>query len=413
MFGKDFIFGSGTASYQVEGAYNIDGKSESIWDRFAHTKGKIAHNHNGDIACDHYHRFEEDIKIMKELGLDAYRFSVSWCRILPNGVGEVNSRGIDFYNRIIDCLIENDITPYITLYHWDLPQRLEDKGGWLNPDISYWFEEYAKVCTEAFGGRVKNIFTFNEPSIFSEHGYIRGAHAPGHRFGADEYLKIVHNILVANGRAVRAIKAIDSKIKVGMAISMSPEIPINENAAKYVMNFAGTVKSIESLPDSRAYQLWLDPVYFGKYPKIIEEYGKEKLPEILENMDIMQVGMDYIGGNNYQGSYCDVNEDGTRKWVPKKVGEWTNHLGWSVTPESLYWCAREICTRYGCDFFITENGYSASEAPSDDGRVHDIQRIDYMKGYIKGLEKAYDEGYPVKGYFAWSFMDNFEWASRL
>ncbi len=411
MFNGDFIFGSGTAAYQVEGAHNSDGKSESIWDRFAHTKGKIAHNENGDIACDHYNRFKEDVKLMKDMGLDAYRFSISWCRIIPDGVGIVNYKGVEFYNNLIDLLIENGITPFITLYHWDLPQVLEDKGGWLNPDIADWFEAYAKTCAELFGDRVKNFFTFNEPQIFSEHGYIRGGHAPGHKFGRDEYLKICHNILLANGMAVKAIKSVHSDIKVGMAVSMPSEIPVSKEAEKYADEFFGAVNSIEDIPNSRALQLWLDPVYFGRYPKIIEDYAREYLPEILNGMDVIKVKLDYIGGNNYQGSYFDVYPDGTRKWVPRKPGAATNHLGWSITPEALYWCSREICTRYGCDFFITENGLAMSEMVCLDGKVHDPQRIDYMHRYLNGLEKAYDEGYPIKGYFAWSFMDNFEWAS--
>ncbi len=411
MFGREFIFGSGTASYQVEGAHNIDGRSESIWDKFSHIKGKIAHNDNGDTACDHYSRLEEDVRLMKEIGLDAYRFSIAWCRILPDGIGKINEKGVEFYNKLIDLLLENGIKPYITLYHWDLPQILEDKGGWLNPDIPQWFEEYTRICTKAFGDRVKDFFTFNEPQIFSEHGYITGAHAPGHKYGLDEYLKICHNILLANGRAVKAIREINSSIKVGMAVSMPSLIPVSKEAQEHIMDFFGVVNNINELPNSRALRLWLDPIYFGKYPKVVEDYARESLPEILEGMDTIKVDLDYIGGNNYQGTYFDVYPDGSYKYVPKRVGAATNHLGWSITPESLYWCSREICTLYGCDFFITENGLSMSEMPSLDGKVHDPQRIDYMHRYINGLEQAYDEGYPIKGYFAWSLMDNFEWAS--
>ncbi len=411
MFDSKFIFGAATASYQIEGAVSEDGRGVSIWDTFSHTKGKVAHNQNGDEACDHYHRIDSDVELMKQIGIKSYRFSIAWPRIIPNGVGNINQAGIDFYNRLINKLIENDITPFITLYHWDLPQTLQDIGGWLNPSISDWFENYARVCAKAFGDRVKFFTTFNEPQIFSEHGYITGAHAPGLKLSKDDYLRICHNILLSNGKATRAIKSEYADIKVGMAVSSPSFIPVSKEAEAYADKYFAHIESIDAVPNSRHIALWLDPVFFGHYPKVIEDYAKQHLPEILDDLDMIKVPQDFIGANNYQGTYFDVYPDGSYKHVPRSPGACVNHLGWLITPETLYWCVREMCNRYHCDMYICENGLCLSETPSVDGFVHDPQRIDYLQRHLDGLEKAYDEGYPIKGYFAWSLMDNFEWAS--
>ena len=407
MFKKDFILGAAAASYQIEGAAFEDGKGLSIWDVFSHTPGKIRNGDNGDVACDHYHRLEEDVKIMKELGLKAYRFSFSWPRILPNGTGEVNPKGIEFYNKLIDCLLENGIEPFATLYHWDLPYELYKKGGWLNPECADWFAEYARVVAENFGDRLKNYMTFNEPACTVTLGYYEGVHAPGLKLPNDEILMMSHNILISHGRAVREIRKAVEGAKVGIVINFGPQIPASKEAEarlheKY-MNYDHTNYHWQG-------NFWWEPLFNGKYHPDIDKYIKEKNLPMTEGFDIITEPMDFMGMNIYSGHYFDIDENGNFYELDHKPGEATTHIGWYMTYPALYWGIKEVTEQYNIPVYITENGLSCSDMVFSDGKVHDPQRIEFTKGYLEGVERAYAEGMPIKGYFHWSVMDNFEWA---
>ncbi|MDE5577775.1 MAG: family 1 glycosylhydrolase, partial [Oscillospiraceae bacterium] len=265
-FADNFVWGAATASYQIEGAAAEDGKGKNIWDVFSHTDGKISDNSSGDIACDHYHKFKEDVKLMSELGLKAYRFSVSWSRIIPDGTGKINQAGIKFYSELIDELLKYGIEPYVTLYHWDLPYALHLQGGWLNDKISDWFAEYTSVCAEFFGGRVKNVITFNEPEVFVGCGYFEGVHAPGLALGKEELLHIGHNVLKSHGKAVRILREKIPDVKIGFVTATMPPCPVSENDA------AAAAKSYFSCGRGHflfADAYWIDPVVFGKYPDSI------------------------------------------------------------------------------------------------------------------------------------------------
>lgn len=412
MFKKDFVWGAATAAYQIEGAYNADGKGRSVWDVFCEGKDKIFEGQNGNIACDHYNRFREDVRLMAEMGLRAYRFSVSWARIIPDGTGEVNQKGIDFYNALIDELLKNGIEPYMTLYHWDLPYELHKKGGWLNPEIADWFAHYAEVVTKAFSDRVKNFITVNEPSVFVGCGYLEGVHAPGAKLEKNELLQICHNVLTAHGKAVKVMRQNAAQpIKIGVAIALCPSIPETESyediaAAMKTFTCAGEDSFVFTTDH------WLDPIVFGKYPDKTVEMVKKALvtDDISEDLAIIGQPIDFIGANIYNGNVYRADSNGNPQYVKLEDGFARTAIQWPVTSDALYWGAREVCGRYGLPFYISENGMSAHDWVSLDGEVHDCNRIDYMQRYLLGFERAADEGLPVAGYFAWSFLDNFEWA---
>ena len=399
-FKKGFMWGAATASYQIEGAWNEDGKGSNIWDEFTHQPGKIEDKSTGDIACDHYHKYKEDVKLMAECGLKAYRFSISWARIFPEGIGTVNQKGIDFYNNLIDELLKYNITPFITLYHWDLPYALYLKGGWLNKDSIDWFEAYAKVIAENFGDRVKNYITFNEPSVFMGCGYSQGAHAPGIKLGDKDLLYMGHNIHLAHGKAVRAIRSVVSDAKIGITLATQPKIPITDADIKDAEKsyFAGGLGGFFWSTD-----YWLDPIVFGKYgEKLLQEAG-DMFPAFTdEEMKIISEKIDFIGLNIYEASY---QGDYVRPF-----GTAHTELNWDIYPQALEWGVKLNYGRYKLPIIITENGMSAHDWVSLDGKVHDPNRIDFLHRYLSGLKKAADEGCEVDGYFQWSFMDNFEWA---
>lgn len=397
---NDFIWGAATAAYQIEGAWNADGKGANIWDEFVRQPGKIKDGSSGDVACDHYNRFKEDVKLMAEIGLKAYRFSISWARILPEGAGKVNKAGVDFYNNLIDELLKYNIEPFVTLYHWDLPYALYLKGGWLNPESSDWFCEYARVVKENFGDRVKNFITFNEPSVFVGCGYQLGEHAPGIKAGAKDLLRIGHNILLSHGKAVQVLREIPDA-KIGITLATQPKIPVSkedEQAAfdEYFRDsLAGFVWTV---------QYWLDPIVFGKYGENLTREAGEFFPKISEQeMKIINQKIDFLGLNIYEASY-----QGDFK---RPFGTAHTELGWDVYPDALKWGIKLNYKRYKLPVIITENGMSAHDWVSLDGKVHDPNRIDFTTRYLRGLKDACLDGCDVRGYFHWSLMDNFEWAS--
>ena len=399
-FRKDFVWGAATASYQIEGAWNEDGKSLSIWDEFTHRGGKIEDHSTGDIACDHYHRYKEDVKLMAELGLKAYRFSIAWTRILPDGRGKVNEKGLEFYSKLVDELLKYNITPYVTLYHWDLPYCLHLKGGWKNPESPLWFEEYTKAVVKCFGDRVKHYITFNEPSVFMGCGCALGEHAPGEKLGTSDLLHMGHNIHLAHGRAVKVIRELAPSAEVGITLASLPAIPFEkkDEVASYESHFS---ISREFFFWSDAY--WADPIVFGHYPEKLLKETKDIFPAFTdEDMKMISQKIDFIGINIYQGHYV-----GDYKRLP---GTPHTEIGWDVFDSALEWGVKHFTKRYKLPIYITENGLSCHDWESLDGKVHDPNRIDFLHRYLRGLKTAAESGCDVRGYFQWSFMDNFEWA---
>ncbi len=412
-FKKDFAWGVATASYQIEGAYNEDGRGLSVWDVFSHEPGKVDYGHTGDVACDHYHRFKEDIKLMRELGIKSYRFSISWSRIFPNGIGEVNEKGVKFYSDLIDELISNGIEPYITLFHWDLPYELHKKGGWLNSECVKWFSEYAAKVSELYSDRVKYFITFNEPQCFIGSGYLSGGHAPGLSVGYKDIFQMCHNVLKAHGGAVIALRENAKKtIKVGYAPTCGACYPASEKPedieAARKQYFA-----CDSLDGNPMWSVtwWSDPVILGKYPEDGIRMYKEFLPEItIEDMKLINQPLDFYAQNIYNGVEVKMGEDGNPEYVDRYAGFPKTAINWPITPEALCWGPKFLYERYNLPIYITENGMSAHDVVSLDGKVHDPNRIDFLERYLLQLEKAADEGADIAGYFLWSFMDNFEWA---
>ncbi|MBQ0083645.1 MAG: beta-glucosidase [Clostridiales bacterium] len=404
------VFGVATASYQIEGAYNEDGKGMSIWDDYTHS-GYCDGGFTGDVACDHYHRFKEDVKLMAELGIDAYRFSISWSRILPEGIGKVNQKGIDFYNNLIDCLLEHNIAPYITLFHWDYPSALERRGGWRSPESSDWFEYYAEVVFKNFSNRVKHFITFNEPQCFISSAYIGGGLAPGLNMSEHDVLPMAHNVLLAHGKAVRKLRETAPDCKIGYAPTSSPFIPYSDSK-EHIEAARTEYFAIRNMNWSWSVTWWSDPIFFGHYPSDFAEF--EELEKYLpanykEDMKIISEPIDFYCQNIYFGQFMKPDGKGGYKVVHEPVN--TSHTGvnWPVTPEALYWGPKFLYERYKVPFIISENGMSCHDTVSLDGKVHDPNRIDYLARYLIELNKAKDEGADIRGYFCWSMMDNFEW----
>lgn len=417
MFPEKFVWGAATASYQIEGGWNEDGKGLSIWDEFSHTPGKVRNGDTGDIACDHIHRYKEDVQLMKQLGLKAYRFSISWPRVLPNGTGKVNEAGLRFYSDLVDELLANGIQPYVTLYHWDLPLRLQEKGGWCNPESREWFAEYTRLIAERLGDRVKHFFTFNEISVFIK-GIITGAHAPGIQTTPDYYVKAYHHILCAHGRAVQILREKVEGVKVGFAPAILPYVPETDGDIEACRRALFSVqRNLNGVPDNsirmfiNVPSMCLDPIVFGKYPEDGLEVIAKYLPEgWQEDMALISQPVDFIAYNCYQGRTARDDGKGGINFVQPKVGYPRTAIGWPVNPPCIYWVARFLWERYRLPLYITENGMSAHDWISLDGKCHDPNRIDYLNRHLLQLEKAVDEGVDVSGYFQWSLMDNYEWA---
>ncbi|MBQ3563435.1 MAG: beta-glucosidase [Clostridia bacterium] len=415
MFGKDFVWGAATAAYQIEGGAYEDGKGLSVWDTFCQRPGKIQASDTGDVACDSYHRFKEDVAIMKELGLKGYRFSIAWTRILPNGTGEVNQKGVDYYNALIDELLANGIEPFVTLFHWDYPNELFYKGAWLNAESPDWFAEYARICAKAFGDRVKHFITFNEPQCFIGNGFNGGGHAPSLNFGVRELIRMAHHVMLAHGKAVMAMREVYDDLKIGYAPTGSFFYPQNpESQADIDVAYNKTFETSDGGDDfGWTVAWWLDPILLGKYPedglKIYEKY----LPQgWQDDLKIISQPIDFCGQNLYNGYGVRAGENGELCWVKRYVG--FPHTGnmWPVTPEAIKWCALFTNRRYGnIPIYFTENGMAGSDVISLDGKVHDPNRIDFIHRYLKELSEAIDMGANVKGYFQWSLLDNFEWSN--
>ena len=413
-FRKDFVWGAATASYQVEGAAYEDGKGLNIWDVFCKEDGHVYEHHTGDVACDQYHRYKEDVAIMKELGLKAYRFSVNWARILPEGTGKVNEKGLAYYDNLVNCLIENGIEPYMTLYHWDLPYALHQKGGWLNPQSPEWFYEYAKLMAAHFSDRVSHFFTFNEPQCTVGLGYVTGEHAPGLKVGPYDYFSIWHNVLKAHGRGVQAIReAAVRPVEIGMAPCGALYYPATDSKE----DIEAARKANFSLPeaDIRAVS-WdvafcADPVFLGQYPEdIMKSFGQYFPKNAEKDLVLISQPLDFYGQNMYNAVPVRADENGNPVRVDRYPGFPKTAIQWPVTPEVLYWAPKFLYERYQKPFYVTENGMSSHDWVSLDGKVHDASRVDFMHRYLREFKKAAADGVDLRGYFAWSLMDNFEWA---
>ena len=413
-FRKDFVWGAATASYQVEGAAYEDGKGLNIWDVFCKEDGHVYEHHTGDVACDQYHRYKEDVAIMKELGLKAYRFSVNWARILPEGTGKVNEKGLAYYDNLVNCLIENGIEPYMTLYHWDLPYALHQKGGWLNPQSPEWFYDYAKLMADHFSDRVSHFFTFIVTQCTVGLGYVTGEHAPGLKVGPYDYFSIWHNVLKAHGRGVQAIReAAVRPVEIGMAPCGALYYPATDSKE----DIEAARKANFSLPeaDIRAVS-WdvafcADPVFLGQYPEdIMKSFGQYFPKNAEKDLELISQPLDFYGQNMYNAVPVRADENGNPVRVDRYPGFPKTAIQWPVTPEVLYWAPKFLYERYQKPFYVTENGMSSHDWVSLDGKVHDASRVDFMHRYLREFKKAAADGVDLRGYFAWSLMDNFEWA---
>ncbi len=409
-FPDKFLWGAATASYQVEGAAREDGRGLSVWDMFCRTPGKVHGGHTGDVACDHYHRWKEDIGIMQQIGLQVYRFSVAWPRIQPEGIGKPNPKGLDFYDKLVDGLLKAHIMPYVTLFHWDLPYELHCRGGWLNRDIADWFADYTRIVVEKLGDRVKHWMTLNEPAVFGVIGYRDGVHAPGEKYDIPEMLRLIHIILLAHGKGAQAIRAAGGAgCHVGWAHAGGVRIPASEDAA----DTAAASRAMFSIsrPDLWANTWWLDPVMLGTYPADGLKVYEKHLPSFPDgDMRIIRQKMDFLGCNIYHGRIVKAGPGGEPQDVPLPVGHPITAIKWPVTPEALYWGPRFFFERYKLPVYITENGLSNQDWVGLDGKVHDPQRIDYTRRHLIELARAIQDGVDVDGYFHWSLLDNFEWA---
>lgn len=404
QFPKDFLWGAASASFQVEGARNEDGKTDSIWD--ATSAGHIKRNVNGDVTCDHYHRYKEDVALMKELGLKTYRFSISWPRIMPKR-GVINGAGIQFYQDLVDELLKAGIEPLCTLYHWDLPMWVYNEGGWENPQIVKEFMEYVQVVVDALSDRVRYWMTFNEPACFIGFGLFDGRQAPFriNRMEKEQKFRdlarISKNVLLSHGEAVRIIRSQSkqSDPQIGFALNARNFIP-SDQAEAAVEEARRKMFDIEE-GSYMAANWWADPMILGKAPKYLEDVlTEEELKTICQPLDFF--GYNVYFANNYN---ADANTP-DKGWA----GMPRTQLGWAITPEVLYWSPKFLYERYHLPILITENGMSNLDFVMRDGKVHDPQRIDYMDRYLRELHNVMEDGVEVVGYTAWSIMDNFEWA---
>ncbi len=403
-FPSDFIWGAATSAYQIEGAWNEDGKGESIWDRFCHTSGKIENGDTGDVACDHYHRWREDVALMRELGLQTYRFSIAWPRLLPEGRGRVNQPGLDFYDRLVDGLLEAGIKPFVTLYHWDLPQALQDEGGWPERATAKAFVEYADLASRTLGDRVRYWITLNEPYVSAFIGYLEGRHAPGHR-DLDEALAAAHHLLLAHGWAVPVICRNSPGAQVGIALNLIPFTPASSSAAD---------RAAAWQQDGMVNRWFLDPIAARGYPAdIVQHYGHPM--EFVQDGDLeaIAVPLDFVGLNYYTRGVVRSNAIPKEENAPQSVFPNPEHteMGWEVYPEGLYQMLGRLYFDYAFPaIYITENGAAYADELTPEGQVNDAPRAAYLKAHFTQAARAIAGGVPLKGYFVWSLMDNFEWA---
>jgi beta-glucosidase len=405
-FPEGFLWGSATASYQVEGAVSQGGRGKTIWDTFSHTKGKTSNGDTGDVADDYFDRYADDIELMKGLGLKICRFSVAWSRIFPNGTGAVNPQGLDFYRRMVETLLAADIQPYCTLFHWDLPQILQDKGGWENKDTAKAFADYAGYTSGKLSDLVKNFMTMNEMRTFTELGYGDGTHAPGLQVGQKRLAQLNHYVVLAHGMAVQSIRAqTKAGTKIGIADNIIATVPVFESSEHIEAARKG-------LREENA--MYLSVIEDGRYSEhYLKRLGGDAPKFTAEELSIIHSPMDFVGVNIYQPTY--VRADGSEKGytvVPGPASYPHMYSSWlTIGPEALYWGPKLVHELWNVkELYITENGASSKDVPTPEGEVYDTDRVMYLRNYLTQLYRGVSEGVPVKGYFLWSLLDNFEWA---
>ncbi len=403
-FPQGFLWGAATAAYQIEGSPLADGAGPSIWHRFAHTPGRMANGDTGDIACDHYRRSIEDVALMRDLGLSAYRFSISWSRILPDGTGQVNEKGLDFYRRLVDALVEAGIAPSATLYHWDLPAALDDRGGWLNRDSAAWFADYAEVCFRALGHQVEMWATINEPWVITDGGYLHGTLAPGHK-NLFEAPRVAHHLLLAHAAAVEAFRT-HGRGKIGIVVNIEPKHPASDSSE----DLAATARA-----DAAMNRHYLDPLFFGRYPEELGQVYGPAWPDFAQDdLDRIPIPFDWLGLNYY-----------TRAVVQSEPAAWPTgaikvhnpratytETNWEVYPQGLTETLHWMADRYGpIPLYVTENGAAFYDPPTaEGGKVDDPLRVEYLREHLRAVGRAIEAGVDVRGYFAWSLFDNLEWS---
>jgi beta-glucosidase len=412
VFPEGFLWGAATSAYQVEGSPLADGAGPSIWHRFSHTPGRTDGGDTGDVACDHYRRWADDVRLMSELGLTAYRFSISWSRILPAGTGRVNPAGVAFYERLVDALLARGIRPMATLYHWDLPAALDDRGGWLNPDVANWFADYADVVFRALDDRVPLWATLNEPWVVTAEGYLWGNHAPGHR-NLFEAPLVTHNLLRAHAAAVRAYRAA-GRNQIGIVVNLEPKYPASDAAAD---------QGATGRADAFMNRQYLDPLFLGRYPEEMREIFGEAWPEFSDD-ELRQIGqpVDFVGINYYSRNVTrdDPGALPVRAAPVRQPRHAYTAMDWEVYPQGLADTLTWVSTRYGqaaaerggtLPLYVTENGAAFYDPPSADGPVvDDPLRVAYFREHLRAVLGAIEGGADVRGYFAWSLLDNFEWS---
>ena len=399
-FPKDFLWGAATASYQIEGAAREDGRGESVWDRFSGTPGKVRNRDSGDVACDFYHRYPDDVRLMRELGLGAFRFSIAWPRVLPSGRGKVNEAGLDFYDRLVDELLANDIEPFATLFHWDTPQALEDDGGWPARPTASAFVEYTEAVVARLGDRVRYWMTHNEPWVYAWIGHSWGKHAPGRTSEADA-VATAHHLLLSHGWAAEAIRRASPDAQVGIALNLAHTYPASEapedEAAAWRVDGAGN-------------RWFLDPIFRGSYPADLLDRNELVSPFVLDgDLEAIAAPLDFLGVNNYFRFVVTAADDGPKLVNPPESS--VTDMGWEVYPEGLRRLLERVTEDYAPPaIYITENGAAFGDVRGHDGYVHDPERTAYLESHIAAVSDALAAGAPIRGYFVWSLLDNFEWA---
>ena len=403
-FPDGFLWGAATSAYQIEGSPLADGAGPSIWERFAHTPGMMHDGDTGDVACDHYNRWRDDIAIMRELGLTSYRFSIAWARVLPNGRGSVNSRGLAFYERLVDALLAANIKPLVTLYHWDLPAALDDMGGWLNRDVADWFADYATVMYKALGDRVPMWATLNEPWVVAHGGYVEGTLAPGHRSLYEPPI-VAHNLMRAHGAAVLAYRAV-AKQQVGLVVNLEPKYPASE--------YEADDKAVQRA-DAYMNRQYLDPALLGSYPAEMRDIYGAAWPDFPDgDFALIKQPIDFLGVNYYTRSVTAYDPD---RWptcagAVRQANATYTETGWEVYPDGLADTLEWVTKRYGrIPLYVTENGAAFFDPPTAiDGVVDDPNRVHYFREHLRAVHRAMTNGADMRGYFAWSLLDNLEWS---
>ena len=403
-FPHGFLWGAATSAYQIEGSPLADGAGPNIWHRFSHTPGNTLGNATGDVACDHYRRWEQDVALMSELGLRAYRFSIAWARVIPEGTGAINPKGLEFYERLVDALLARNITPLVTLYHWDIPAALDDRGGWLNPDVADWFAEYTRVIARTLGDRVPMWATLNEPWVVMDGGYMNGGLAPGHR-NIYEAPRVTHNLMRAHGASVLAFRA-ESRSKIGLVVNIEPKYAASDTPD----DVAATRRA-----DAYMNRQYLDPALLGTYPRELYEIYGDAWPRSTEgDLQLIRQPLDFVGINYYTRAVhrFDAAVSALHAGRVPQPRHAHTEMGWEVYPRGLTDTLTWFKGRYGdMPVYVTENGAAFYDPPTVDGDIlEDPLRVSYYRSHLRAVHDAIRAGVDVRGYFAWSLLDNYEWS---